>query len=223
MPISWWHWKITHYCFCFVWKLLMADFVIDHPLGTLLMLTRTENSHWLLHWCCRDFQSDNHCRFNIFPPLSAERKNNFLQLFLNSPLSGVEVLHYCIPPFNCMRVPSSFLLSATICVTEFYCKTYTIFWPWMTIPKDQSMNNCSSICVIVFVCFIAFMNDMTFHNGDKDGDKNTDLPDDWFFDNEGILVWLQLQFVHMFVCLQLSHDLLMLFDQEILQWWTWSD
>ena len=66
------------------------------------------------------------------------------------------------------------------------------------------------------------MSDSACHNGDKDGDQNTDVPDDRFFDNEGSLVWLQLQFSHMSICLQHSHGLLMLFDQEILHWWTWS-
>ena len=66
------------------------------------------------------------------------------------------------------------------------------------------------------------MNDLTCHNGDKDEGQNTDLPDDRFFDNEGSLAWLQLQFAHISVCLKLSHGLLTLFDQEILQWWTWS-
>jgi len=42
--------------------------------------------------------------------------------------------------------------------------------------------------LIVVVCYIVLINDLTCHNGDKDGDQNNDLPDDWFFDNEGILV-----------------------------------
>ena len=60
------------------------------------------------------------------------------------------------------------------------------------------------------------MNDSTCHNGDKDGDQNTNLPDEQFFDNENISVCLQLEFVYMFICLQLSHGFLMLFDQETL-------
>jgi len=58
----------------------------------------------------------------------------------------------------------------------------------MTIPMDQSMNNQSSIFLIVFIFSIVLMNDLACHNGDKDGDQNTDLPYDRFFDNEGSLV-----------------------------------
>jgi len=49
--------------------------------------------------------------------------------------------------------------------------------------QGQSMNNLSSIWKIGLVCNISLMNDSTCHNGDKDGDQNTDLPDDRFFDN----------------------------------------
>lgn len=45
------------------------------------------------------------------------------------------------------------------------------------------------------------MNDSTGQNGDKDGDQKTDLPDDWFFDNEKFSICLQLEFACMAVCL----------------------
>ena len=79
----------------------------------------------------------------------------------------------------------------------------------MTIPRDQSMNNLSLIWQVGLVCNISLMNDSVFHNGDKDGDQNTDLLDDRLFDNENMSVCLQLEFVCISVCLQLSHDLLM--------------
>lgn len=63
------------------------------------------------------------------------------------------------------------------------------------------MNNRSSIYFIIFVFCNVLMNDLTCHNGDKDGDQNSDLPDEKFFDNEGSLVGLQLQFVCISICL----------------------
>lgn len=161
-------------------KQLTVAFVVFENCSLLTLLSIThwqicwcsladENSHWLLHWCCQDFQSDNHCQFHWhFPPLSAERRDNLSLDFwiLNSPPSGVGVFHWCTPPINCTRVPSSFLLLAAICLSEFDFKTYTILWPWMTIPRDQSMNNRSSISLIFVVCSIMMMNDLTCHNGD---------------------------------------------------------
>ena len=160
------------------------------PLATSLMLSRLSVWQPLVNF------------IDIFPPLSAERRDNLLQITLNSPLLGVGVFHWCTPPFNCTRVPSSFLWLAAICVSEFCCKTYTIVLLLTTIPKDQSMHKWSLIWQVGLVCIISLMNDSSCHNGDKDGDQNTDLPDDRFFDNEGISI-----------CLLLSHGLLMLFDQ----------
>ena len=101
----------------------------------------------------------------------------------------------------------------------------------MTIPKGQSIHNVSSISLICVDCDIFLRNDCTCHNGDRDGDQNTDLLDDCFSDNENISVWLQLQvvgnslFQQLWVtctadCLQLSLNVLRGSIQEIPHWWT---
>ena len=40
------------------------------------------------------------------------------------------------------------------------------------------MNNLSSIWLIVVVCWIVLMNDLTCQNCDRGGNQNTDLLDD---------------------------------------------
>lgn len=73
----------------------------------------------------------------------------------------------------------------------------------MAILRDQSMNNISSIWLIVVGCNISLMYDLTCCNGYKDGDQNIDFPDDRFFYNDNISVCLQLDFVCIYVCLKL--------------------
>ena len=153
---------------------------------------------------------------DISPPFSAKRRYNLLQIIYELPPSGVGVFHWCTPPSNCTRVPSSFLVFAAICVSEFDRKTYTILWLWMTIPKDQSSHNVSSICLIFGGCDILLRNDWACHNGNTDGDQNTDLPNDRLFDNESISVEHELQVACNFVCLQLSQNLMRWVVQEIL-------
>ena len=110
-------------------------------------------------------------------------------------------------------------LLAALCVIVFGCRTKTIFGLWMTIPKDRSIHNVSSIGLIFVGCDIFLRNDWACHNGDKDGDQNTDIPYDWFIDNENNSVGLQLQvacnsvYLQLWVaciagCLQLSQNLL---------------
>lgn len=97
------------------WKLLTAALVVDRPLANLLMLTADdkcplvdEEVHWVLRWCCRDFQSDNHLSISLtVSPLSAERRDNLLQNIFELPPSGVGEFHCRTPSFNYMRVPSS--------------------------------------------------------------------------------------------------------------------
>lgn len=97
--------KASHCCFgC--WS-LTGEFVDAHcwwqmptgwwicPLAASLMLSRLSVWQPLVNF------------IDIFPPLSAERRDNLLQIYLNSPPLGVGEFHYCTPSFNCMRVPSS--------------------------------------------------------------------------------------------------------------------
>ena len=55
------------------------------------------------------------------------------------------------------------------------------------------MHNVSSITSFVVGCDISLRNYWAHDNGNKDGDQNTDLPYDQFFDNKNIPVRLQLQ------------------------------
>ena len=87
---------------------------------------------------------------------------------------------------------------------EFFGKIDVVAWLLMTTLKDKSIHSQSSILLVCFFWNNSLMNDSSCHNGDKDGDQNTDLLDDWFFDNEKISVCLQLEFVCIFVCLQLQ-------------------
>ena len=98
------------------WKLLTAALAVDRPLANLLMLTADdkcplvdEDAHWLLRWCCWDFQSDNHLSISLtFSPLcQLKGETIFSKIYLNSPPSGVGEFHCYTPLFNCMRVPSS--------------------------------------------------------------------------------------------------------------------
>ena len=92
----------------------------------------------------------------------------------------------------------------------------------MTIPMDQSMNNQSLIGQVGLVCSISLMNDSACHNGDKDEDQNTNLPDDQFFDNENISVCLQLEFACIFVCLHFQFvciDVRLQLAENLLRWY----
>ena len=216
--------------------MMISHWLMNLKNNSLLMCLKTAHS-WLSYWSPTGEFVDTHSLMkmptgffvdvvktfsltttvnfiDIFPLCQLKGETIFFKLFLNSPPSYVGVFHFCTPPFNCTRVPSSFLMLAAICVSEVDCKTYTIVLRLTTIPKDQSMHNWSLIWQVGLVCSNSLMNDSSCHNGDKDGDQKTDLLDDRFFDNESILVWLQLQFAYMYVCLQLSHGLLIVFDQE---------
>ena len=133
--------KIAHYWICY--QSPTREFVdVENFSLQLLLLTPTG--------CFADvvetFSLTTTINFiNISPPLSAKMRDNLLQIISKLPPSGVTVFHWCTLPFNCTRVPSSFLQLAVICASEFDCKTFTILWLWMTIPRDQSMNNWSVI------------------------------------------------------------------------------
>ena len=175
--ICWW-WSPTSWWRC--------------PLAASLMLSRLSVWQPLV-----DF-------IDIFPPLSAERRDNLLQNIFE------------LPPFKCRRVSLLYSLVqlhestiidslfAALSVIVVSCRTETIVWLWMTIPKDRSIHNVSSIWLIFVGCDIFLRNDWACHNGNKDGDQNTNLPYDWFFDNENTSVGLQLQVACNSVWLQLS-------------------
>ena len=52
--------------------------------------------------------------------------------------------------------------------------------------------------MVGFVCNISLMSNSSFHDGDKDGDQNNDLPYDQLFDNVDIFDILLLS--HLFQC-----------------------
>ena len=230
--------KTTQCCFCY-----------DESCSLLLWLSI---AHWRICWCSllmtnahwlmkmptdyfadvvETFSLTTTCQFHWHspPPLSAERRDNLLQNIFE------------LPPFRCRRVSLSYSLIqlhestiidsllAALCVNVVGCRTETTVWLWMTIPKDQSMHNVSSICLIYVGCDILLRNDCTFHNGNKDGDQNTDLPYDRFFDNENISVCLQLEFACIYVCLHFQFmciDVYLQLTKNLLRWyvqvfWHW--
>ena len=145
------------------------------------------------------------CQFHWhFPPFVSWKEMQSSPKYIWTPPYKWRSISLVYSPVQLHESTIFIWLLVAICWSESNRKTCKIFWLWMTIPRDQSMNNWSSIWLIVVVCCIVLMNYLTCHNGDKDGDQNIDLPDDQFFNNEGILVSLQLQFARMSICLQLQ-------------------
>ena len=104
--------KAAHCCFgC---RSPTGEFADAHcwwqmPTGWWRCPLADEEAHWLLRWCCRDFQSDNHLSISltVSPLCQLKGETIFSKIYLNSPPSGVGEFHCRTPSFNCMRVPSS--------------------------------------------------------------------------------------------------------------------
>ena len=61
---------------------------------------------------------------------------------------------------------------------EFFGKTYATSWLSMSIPKDWSTHSEFLTLQACFSWNIFLKHDCIFHNADKDGDQNIDLPYD---------------------------------------------
>ena len=212
-PTGWRCRKTTQCCFCYDESCsLLLWLSIAHWRICWCSLLMT-NSHWLMKMptgCFADvfetFSLTTTCQFHWhFPPFVSWKERQSSPKYIWTP-----------PPFKCRRVSllysliqlheSTIICSllAALCVIIVGCRTETIVWLWMTIPKDQSIHNVSSIWLIFVGCDIFLRNDWACHNGNKDGDQNTDLPYDRFFYNENVSVGHQLQVACNSVCLQLS-------------------
>ena len=197
-PTGWRCRKTTQCCFCYdeSCSLLLWPSIAHWRICWFSLLMT--NSHWLMKMptgCFADvvetFSLTTTCQFHWhFPPFVSWKERQ------SSPK------YIWTPPFKCRRVSLLYSLVqlhkstiigsllATLCVIVVGCRTEITIWLWMTIPKDRSIHNVSSIWMSFVGCDIFLRNDWACHNGDKDGNQNTDLPYDRFFDNANMLVCL---------------------------------